>query len=97
MIQQAPDSELVRHLAAVFAPTQGADLAKQLDAILAHPSVAERVKPKQLAALRGRIGADAALGHRALVQGTAALLEAEGLVDEDERAEITAAILGQPA
>jgi Leucine-rich repeat (LRR) protein len=97
MIQQAPDSELVRHLAAVFAPTQGVDLAKQLDALLAHPSVAERVKPKQLATLRWRIGADASLAHRILVHGTAALLEAEGLADDDERAEITAAILGQPA
>jgi Leucine-rich repeat (LRR) protein len=97
MIQQAPDSELVRHLAAVFAPTQGVDLAKQLDALLAHPSVAERVKPKQLAALRRRIGADASLAHRTLAQGTAALLQAEGLVDDDERAEITATILGQQA
>ena len=50
-----------------------------------------------LATLRGRIGADASLAHRTLVHGTAALLEAEGLVDDDERAEITAAILGQPA
>ena len=97
MIQQAPDSELVRHLAAVFAPKQGVDLAESVDALFAHPSVADRVKPKQLAALRGRISADAALVHQALVHGTAALLEAEGLVDEDERAEIMAAILGQPA
>jgi hypothetical protein len=96
MIQQAPDSELVRHLAAVFAPTQGADLAKQLDAILAHASVAEHAIPKRLSALRGRIGADTKLVNRALVHGAVALLEADGVIDNEGRAQITSAILGQP-
>jgi hypothetical protein len=97
MIQQAPDSELVRHLAAVFAPKQGVDLAGSVDALLAHPSVARNTKEARLSALRGRVGVDGSLAQRALILGTTALLEAEGLVDARERAEITAAILGQPA
>jgi uncharacterized membrane protein YebE (DUF533 family) len=72
------------------------DLAKQLDAILAHPSVAEHAIPKRLSALRGRIGADTKLVNRALVHGAVALLEADGVIDNEGRAQITSAILGQP-
>jgi hypothetical protein len=61
MIQQAPDSELVRHLAAVFAPKQGVDLAGSVDALLAHPSVARNTKEARLSALRGRVGVDGSL------------------------------------
>lgn len=52
MVQQAPDSELVRQIAAVFAPTAGVELGEAVDALLAHTAVADVTKPKPLAELR---------------------------------------------
>jgi Leucine-rich repeat (LRR) protein len=97
MVQQAPDSELVRQLAVVFAPTAGVDLGEAVDALLAHESVIKRTKSKPLAGLRSQVRADRRLVYEALVHGTAALLATKGLVDSDEAAEVTAALLGESA
>jgi len=93
MVQQLPNSELVRHVAAVFAPTQGVDLGRAVDALLSHEAVTARTKPKLLAGLRSRVSADRNFVHAVLVHGTAHLLVAEGLVDDDEAVEVTTDLL----
>ena len=54
MVQQVPDSELVRQIAEVFAPNAGVELGEAVDELLGHKAVAEVMKPKPLAELRGR-------------------------------------------
>ena len=97
MVQQVPDSELVRQIAEVFAPNAGVELGEAVDELLGHKAVAEVTKPKELAALRGRVRASGKFARAALVRGMAALLAAEGLVDGDEAAEVTAALLEDAA
>lgn len=97
MVQQAPESELVRQLAVVFAPTAGVDLGEAVDALMAHESVIQRTRPRQLAGLRSRVRADRQLANRVLIHGTAALLEEEGLVENEHTAELTAEMLGESA
>ena len=97
MVAQAPDSDLVRELATVFAPTSGMDLGAEVDALLAHEAVCDSTRPRELKALRGRVRADARLAREVLARGAAALLVAEGLVAGDDAAELAAALVGGAA
>ena len=95
MAQQAPDSELVRQIAAVFAPTAGVELGEAVDAMLAHQTVVDVTKAKQLAELRRQAHTTPEIKHQVLARGMSALLRARNMVDDAEAAEVTTVLLGR--
>jgi hypothetical protein len=95
MIHQAPDSEMVCQIAAVFAPSAGVDLAEVVDALLAQKAVVDVTKAKQLAELRRQAHTTHELTQEVLARGVSALLRARNMVDDAEAAEVTTALLGR--
>jgi hypothetical protein len=94
VVGHAPESPLAAAIARTFTPTAALGAADAVDALLDAEPVRERTKKKPLESLRARLRAEPAVLRRALVDGAAALLAREGLIDDDERAELVSAFVG---
>ena len=99
MVADHPDSPLVADIARVFGPQEAAAATGPspgaLAALCDHPKVAPFVKPRALLALKATLEAEAATEAPALHAALARRLLAEGLIDEDEVAQLLAKLAGE--
>jgi hypothetical protein len=104
MIHQAPDSELVRNLAAAFAPKDGVEVAEALDSLLGgrvthwiSTKPMSKLRSKTLMEIRERARTEPSIANEALIHGTVTLLLSAGVLEDAERTELTDALVHQTA